>query len=60
MNYEVIDELEMYSVLETTTNQVIKTFKNFSEAKKMATDLNLGYAFDGFTPNFFLKKVLKN
>ena len=51
----------MYDVLEETTNQVIKSFSGdkFLEARAFMRHLNLGGAFDGFTPNFFLKSVSK-
>ena len=55
MNYEVVNNCGSFNVVETTTEQTIESFKNFSEAKKMAGNVNLGYAFDGFTPKFFLK-----
>ena len=59
MNYKMIETSELncyaYKVLETTTNQIIKTFTLQKEAKEFMRHLNLGGAFDGFTPTFILK-----
>jgi len=60
MNYDLIQNDTMYSVKETVTNQTIKTFTDFSEAKKFMRHLNLGGGFDGNTPNFFLIDVSKS
>jgi hypothetical protein len=43
-------------VVETTTNQIIKTFETQKSAKEYMRHLNLGGAFDGWTPTFILKK----
>jgi hypothetical protein len=43
-----------YEVVETETNQVIKTDLTKNEAKSMCRHLNFGGGFDGFTPGFFL------
>lgn len=65
MNYKIIESEDtyyksVYYVKETTTNQVIKTFYDFPEAKKYMKFLNLGGAFDGFTPSFILNNTSKN
>ena len=59
MNYKIQNENKTFSVLETRTNQVIGSFKEQQEAKKLLRHLNLGGCFDGFTPTFFLKSTLK-
>jgi hypothetical protein len=46
----------LYEVVETETNQVIKTDMTQSEAKSLCRHLNFGGGFDGFTPGFFLNK----
>ena len=60
MNYNLVENHEnsnMYNVLERTTNQVIKSVNNFSEARELMRHLNLGGCFDGYTPSFFLKTL---
>ena len=49
----------MYDILETTTDQVIMSFPGdkFLEARAFMRHLNLGGAFDGWTPSFLLKKL---
>lgn len=42
-------------VVETTTNQTIKSNISSTEAKALARHLNLGGGFDGKTPAFFLE-----
>ena len=59
MNYKIQNENKTFSVLETKTNQVIGSFKEQQEAKKLLRHLNLGGCFDGFTPTFFLKNTGK-
>jgi len=67
MNYKTVEALLhpkeseknclIYNVIETTTSQIIKTFMDPKEAKDYMRFLNLGGAFDGFTPSFLVKKV---
>ena len=58
MNYMIINNSDnLFNVIETATSQVIKTFMDQKEAKDYMRFLNLGGAFDGFTPNFLVKKV---
>jgi hypothetical protein len=66
MNYKTVQTLmwpetsekncPVYNVVETTTNQIIKTFNIHKDAKEYMRHLNLGGAFDGWTPSFMLKK----
>lgn len=56
MNYRVI-EGNTYTVVETATEQIIRKFKTLKEAKSYMRSLNLGGGFDGWTPQFMLKKV---
>jgi len=66
MNYKTVEALKwpetselncpIYNVIETTTNQIIKTFETQKSAKEYMRHLNLGGAFDGWTPSFMLKK----
>jgi hypothetical protein len=60
MNYDLIEgrvDSNKYDVLETTTDQVIKSFagEKFTEARAFMRHLNLGGGFDGFTPSFLIK-----
>ena len=58
MNYKIIDDKKKkeYHIKETATGYIIETFTNFSDAKKHMKFLNLGGSFDGFTPEFMLRK----
>lgn len=58
MNYRVV-EGSNYTVVETTTEQIINTFSTMKEAKNYMRYLNLGGGFDGWTPQFMLKKVVE-
>jgi diaminopimelate decarboxylase len=57
MNYKIIDNSSIFNVIETTTEQVIKTFTTMHEAKHYMRYLNFGGGFDGWTPQFMLKKI---
>ena len=59
MNYKIIDSKAIptcFDVVETTTNLIVKTFPIYQDAKKFLRHLNLGGAFDGWTPSFMVKK----
>lgn len=58
MNYKLQEnskDKSLYDVFETTTDQVVASYGEFSEARKKLRFLNLGGGFDGWTPSFFLK-----
>ena len=67
MNYKVKEALmqpeisekncPIFNVIETTTNQIIKTFMTEKDAKQFLRHLNFGGGFDGWTPSFILKKI---
>lgn len=57
MNYKIVMNSVNFDVIETCTEQVIRTFEAHKEAKKFLRHLNLGGGFDGWTPTFFLKKI---
>lgn len=57
MNYKMYVIGSEYLVVETLTNQVIKSFYSREKAKKLLRHLNLGGGFDGWTPTFFMKKI---
>jgi len=58
--FERDDDLGVVKIIETPTNQVIEMFilsseSQMNEAKALLKHLNMGGAFDGNTPAFFLK-----
>lgn len=59
INYKLIEgeNKSIYHVKETATGHIIKSFRQFSEAKKFMKHLNLGGGFDSWTPSFFLCEV---
>ena len=57
LNYIVEANSTEYNVIETPSEQVIKTCKVYKDAKELMRHLNLGGAFDGWTPTFMLKKI---
>jgi hypothetical protein len=58
MNYKIINNSDnLFNVIETATSQIIKSFEDQKEAKDYMRFLNLGGAFDGFTPSFLAKKL---
>jgi hypothetical protein len=59
MNYRVVEGAN-YTVIETATEQIIRTFNTLKEAKSFMRFLNLGGSFDGWTPQFMLKKVAQS
>ena len=63
MKYEIIVAIATsdnhdYIVHEKTSNQFIERFKTKNEAKKLLKHFNMGGGFDGWTPEFILKKVV--
>lgn len=46
----------LYEVIESNTDQVIKTDMTHADAKNLCRSLNFGGGFDGWTPAFFLEK----
>jgi hypothetical protein len=55
MKYKLKKSNELFHVLEIATDQIIKSFKDESEARKYSRSLNFGAVFDGWTPRFFLQ-----
>lgn len=47
-------------ILETKTDQIVKSGLGLRKAKELVRHLNFGGGFDGFTPNFFLQKIPRN
>ena len=59
MNYKIKMTESGFSVMETSTNQIIREFKGLEPARKVLRHLNLGGGFDGWTPQFFLHDFSK-
>jgi hypothetical protein len=57
LNYIVEACSTEYNVIETPSEQIIKTYQVYKDAKDLMRHLNLGGAFDGWTPTFMLKKI---
>jgi hypothetical protein len=58
MNYKIITNPgHFFDVVETNTNQIIRTFTAHQEAKSYMRFLNLGGGFDGYTPSFLIKNI---
>ena len=59
MNYNLVEgeNKSLYYVKENMTDQVIKSFKEFNEARKFLRSLNLGAGFAGWTPSFVLREI---
>ena len=57
-NYKIVEVENVFTVIEKTTDQVIRSFGNTKEAKAFLRHLNLGGGFDGWTPSFFLKSFV--
>lgn len=57
MNYKIVEKYNTFDVFEKATESVISSFSDKEEARKFLRFLNLGGAFDSWTPNFFLKSM---
>jgi len=70
MNYKLVDNEEMliegeymfrtWDLVEIQTGIPIKTSLKKEEARAMLRHLNMGGAFDGFTPQFFCQSLKDN
>ena len=60
-NYSIVEgeNKSVYYVKEDSTDQIIESFSDWSDARKCMKHLNSGGGFDGFTPTFFLKNTEK-
>jgi hypothetical protein len=56
-NYQVTEIGGSYAVIEKCTGQIIEAYNSQNEAKNKMKFLNLGGAFDGFSPSFVLRKA---
>lgn len=53
-NYKIKKNGDYWDVIETQTDQVVKSCSTVLDAKVVGTKLNTGYGFDGWTPAFFV------
>jgi len=56
LNYVIEGYYTMFNVVETSTQQVIRTCPLYSDAKALLRHLNLGGGFDGLDTDFYAKK----
>ena len=56
--YKVVNENNLFIVIEKKTNHRIKEFFSKNKATEYAQRLGLGAGFHGFTPQFMTRKVL--
>lgn len=59
VNYKVVEIGGSYCVEEKSTGYIVEAYNDPSDAKKKMKFLNLGGAFDGFTPSFILSENSK-
>lgn len=57
MNYDVVRSKNKFLVMEKQTGYNIKYFDSQKKAFEYCCFLNSGGSFDGFTPEFMLKKI---
>jgi hypothetical protein len=58
VNYKMSETNDnCFSVHETMTGEIIKTFNSKESAKKLMRHLNFGGGFDSWTPSFFLRDI---
>jgi len=53
-NYVIKKNGDFWDIVETQTNQVVKSCTTPCKAQVFKTNLNLGAGFDGWTPSFFV------
>lgn len=58
--YRVTQAGDLFSIVETKTNQVIKSLQSKKRAKKIASAMSNGSGFHGFTPNFIVANAAPN
>lgn len=59
MNYKSIrgSKVNTFDIHETQTNQIVMSGLTSEAAKAATRHMNMGGAFDGWTPAFFLKQI---
>ena len=58
-NYRYVKSaiVDRHDILEVKTGHLIKTGLTHAVAKEMTRKLNFGSGFDGWTPEFFIKRI---
>ncbi len=58
-DYKLVEgeDKALYYIKEVKTDQVIKAFRSFSDARKFLKFLNSGGGFSGWTPSFLLTRT---
>lgn len=56
-NYRIEATEDSYTIIENNTGHTLEVLDNETEAYKRLSWFNMGGAFDGWTPEFVLKKV---
>jgi hypothetical protein len=58
--YKIEKKNDVYCVIETENDFLIKQFESYKNARNLRDHLNSGGGFDGFTPLFFTYKYKIN
>ena len=53
MSYKVKEKSGSFDIVELSTDLVVVSRNNMTEATRLAKSLNRGYGFNGYTPVFF-------
>lgn len=53
MSYKVKEAKGSFDIVELSTDLVVVSRNNMTEATRLAKSLNGGYGFNGYTPTFF-------
>jgi len=61
-NYNIVEgeNKSHYYIKEMKTGHIIASFSKYCDARSFIVKMNKGYAFDGWTPNFFLQNIRKS
>ena len=59
-NYSIVEQSKRIQIVENKTGHIVFTSKKKGLAYKQLTFFNMGGAFDGWTPSFFLIEMPKN
>ena len=57
MNYQIQRTDNQYKIKEIRTEQNIRTFNTYNDAKSFMKGLNQGKGFCGWTPSFILSEI---
>lgn len=57
--YKIVKNNEKYHIMEHQNEFIVKTYDDYTQAKKTKNHLNNGGGFNGFTPLFFTEPKYK-